>query len=230
MKTNLLIFIICLSLSTFSQDKKTKALNIQSHIQRIGIRAGVNLTNVLSDNYFRDKQFKMGQNIGFTYDYFLNNKYFINTEFIYVEKGIENDIDFNLINNQPISAGSSSIFKYNYLSLPLKIGYTIARKLEPNFSSFIIVGIVPSLLVKSEAIINENGKESSFNTTDRVNAFDLAALLELGANYNLGQKYQVFMAVSIHQSLTSFTNEDYLPGVKALHFGILSTVGFKCIL
>lgn len=195
----------------------------QNHL--IGMKGGISWTNVISDNYFSDNDYRNGFAGGLTYEYEFNKKYHIGADLLYAQKGFANDILFVDENGNPLGEKSTSDFNYNYLSLPIKGGFSIGN----NLVGFLNIGVVPSLLIKAETITPtfENIDGETFDVTDKVTEFDFGAMAEIGASYKLKEQFLLFTSFAYQHSFTSIANENYFADGKVNHHGMTWSIGLK---
>ena len=144
---------------------------------------------------------------------------------MYAQRGFTSTIPFINSNGYMTPPNSSSQFNYDYLSLPVKAGYQLGEK----FHGFLNLGVVPSILVDAETIIENmnTGKSESYSQTDRVNKFDLAALLELGAGFKIKERYNFFASAGYQNSFISSTTDNYFSSTKMYHYGFTFSLGLK---
>ncbi len=183
----------------------------QNHF--IGLKGGINWTNVIADNFLSDNDYRNGFVGGLTYEYEFKKKFHIGLDLVYAQKGFNNDIIFTDENGNPIGEKATSGFYYDYLSLPIKGGFSLGN----NFAGFLNLGIVPSLLINAETII----------PTDKVTKFDFGGLIEIGRSYKFKERFLLFTSVAYQQSFTVITNEDYFSNGKAKHYGMTLSIGLK---
>ena len=185
MKGTILLFFFIVSLSAVGQ----------SHF--IGLKGGVNLTNINSDA-MRHTDFRAGFSGGLSYEYFFREKFSMSADIIYNQFGFSSTIQFVGANGDPLSDKLRSHFKYNYLSIPIKTGFTN-------------IGIIPSILL-NEKITNlatsGNGTE-----TGKAKKFDLAGYVDIGGGYKF-ERYWLFASIAYQHSFTTITDSDYYSGVK----------------
>lgn len=196
----------------------------QNHF--IGLKSGINWTNVNSTNFINNNENRAGFNGGLTYEYLLNKKFSVGIDFLYYQKGFTNDIVFTDELGNPTGEGANSEFNYNYLSLPLKGGFVIREKI----SGFANLGIIPSVLIDSETImtaIDGFAEETTNNVTDKVTKFDLGGLVEIGANYKLLTDFLISASIGYQHSFTSITNDNYFSNAEARHYGAVLSIGLK---
>lgn len=194
----------------------------------IGIRFGLNRTNVSFDDFFNDSKPKNGFIGGANYEYVLDNNIFFQAELNYNQRGFL--VPLTYTNSQGEIIGEhDATFSYNYISLPIKSGVYFGQKVQ-GFGS---VGVVPSYLVKAELItptMDSNGQfigEESEDITDLPDSFDLAGLIEVGINYKMTDQYWLSGACTYQYSFTSLTNSEYFSSTDANHTGFTFSFGLK---
>jgi hypothetical protein len=211
------ILFIAFSINTFGQK------------HAIGIQGGLNLTHLTAKESFDDIGFRTGFKGGLAYELKFRDRYQFGAGLLYSQQGFTDKFIF--MDDFGNVTGESENFEYNYdyLKLPLKLGYEIGGKLKlvPR------VGLVPSILIQAEVFLpifdsewNIIGKET-IKTTDKVSKFDFAGLLELGFDYGLSEKLWLCSSVAYERSITTFSNADYFAGNKMRHYGFSLSVGLK---
>ena len=195
----------------------------QNHF--IGLKGGINWTNVISDNFLSDNNYRNGFTSGLTYEYQFKQRFHFGFDLVYSKKGFKNDIVFTDETGNPIGEKATSDFNYDYLSLPIKGGFSIGN----NFAGFLNIGVIPSLLINAETIIPtfDNIDGETFDVTDLVTKFDLGGLIEIGGSYKLKERFLLFTSFIYQQSFTTITNSDYFSNGKAKHYGMTLSIGIK---
>ena len=144
----------------------------QNHI--IGIKSGVNSTNVNASNFITNNGSRTGFSSGLTYEFRFKNKFNLGMDFMYFQKGFTNDIIFTDTIGNPTGEKVTTQFNYNYLSFPIKAGLVFGEKT----SGFVNIGLVPSFLISGEIIEPEIEGVIDEKTTD---------ISELATNFDFGQ-------------------------------------------
>lgn len=210
MKHKLLIIMLAATLPIWGQ----------SHI--VGIKSGINLSNVKTSNFNSIITNRTGFGSGINYEFQPNDKYKLLVDLIYLQNGFVRD---KTATGETLNAS----YHYGYLSLPIKAGVAFGEKI-----GYIALGIVPAILVNDNAMlptpqdIANNGQLA--NLTNEPSKFDLAGVVEVGANYEFNEKYILTISVAYQQSFTSITNANYWPDSKIQHYGIQLSLGLKYIL
>lgn len=198
----------------------------QNHF--IGLKGGVNWTNVISENFLNNNDYKNGFVGGLAYEYEFKKKFHIGLDLVYAQKGFKNDVVFTDMYGNPIGEKVTSHFNYDYLSLPLKAGFSLGN----SFAGFLNIGVVPSLLINAKTIMSQfnNPNDNTVDVTDKVTKFDFGGIVEIGGSYKFRERFLLFTSFAYQQSFMTFTNENYFSNGRARHFGMMLSVGFKYVL
>ena len=204
------------------------ALNLNAQHHFVGIKGGLNNTNVKATNFFDKNYYRTAVLGGLTYEYLFLKHFTIGADLLYVQRGFRNDVTFT--DNVGNSLGITRIrYNYDYVSLPVKIGFTIGSKLY----AFANIGICPSYLVSAKTIfpmvdsqMNIIGENIVTNTKD-VTRFDWAAIVEAGGGYKINDKMSVYASFAYQHSFTSIDNSTYFVNSKVKHYGMAFSVGVK---
>lgn len=194
----------------------------QNHF--IGIKGGASWVNLKSDfsEYIQNQQFFNG---GLTYDYRFMNGVNVSANIIFAQKGYSDEVIFVDASNEtqyivPIDN------RFNYISFPVKAGYIIGEK----FGGFLNVGLVPSILLKATfrvpriAGISE-AQEIEF--TELASKFDLAGTIDLGFQYYLEKRTQIFIMASYQHGFININSSEELAYGKMKFSEILLSFGLK---
>ena len=202
----------------------------QNHF--IGLKGGVNSTNITSSNFFSPTDSRKGLTAGLTYEYLFKKQCSVGADLIYNQRGFTSDVVFTDNLGNPTAEKSTTTFNYDYVSLPIKTGFNIGTKLY----GFTNIGVIPSLLVDAktttptfDADAKYTGNET-FDVTNRVSKFDFAGQVEIGGGYKLNGRYWLFTSFSYQHSFTTITNSDYFANSTIRHNGMALTIGLKCAL
>lgn len=217
MKGLFLMVLSVISINTFGQ------------VHSIGIQGGVNLTNLTSFNTFGDSKFRTGIIGGFNYEFLFQGKYTLGADILYNQQGFTEKDIFTDDTGNPTGKTAEIKFDYDYLSLPLQIGYTLGNKIK----GFAKIGVCPSVLLKAATTTPKVDVQGSliryetFDVKDKVSKFDLAGLIELGAGYVLNDNLEFFSSLTYRKSVTTFSNADYFKDSKMRHYGYSLAIGLK---
>ena len=215
MKTKKYIFFLFLTFTTLT-------VNGQSHL--IGVKGGVNWTNVTANNTFSDENYRTGFAVGFSYDYIFKKNFMVGTDILYNQRGFTSDIILTDALGNPIQKVTMN-FDYDYLTIPLKVGYHYGE----TFFGFANIGLTPAMLINARTItpnieFNSSGK---YDVTDRVNKFDIGGIVEVGGGYKFIDRFWLYSSFSYQHSFSTITNSDYYANSKIRHNGMTISVGLR---
>ena len=199
----------------------------QNHL--VGLKGGINWTNVNSSNFISNNDYRAGFNGGLTYEYRLNSHFNLEIDFFYFQKGFTNDIIFTDEFGNPTGEKATTVFNYDYLSVPIKGGFLIGNKI----SGFANIGIVSSILINAETVepkIEGVVDEKTTNVTDLVTKFDFGGLIEIGGQYKFGERFLIFTSFIYQYSFTTISNDNYFKNSKIRHYGMSLSAGLKYVL
>jgi len=218
MKKLLLIMLIVLSISAGAQE------------YAIGMQGGLNFTNITGGNFYLGTGLRMGMNAGLTYEWQSSGKMRLGVDVLYSEQGyisygtmqdkpgMETGVQFNVKNN------------FDYLAVPIKIGYTIGEKIKviPR------LGIVTSYLLKAETKIPGiyfGGQyfEPQTNKINNLRKYDFAGLAELGVEFKLSDHLLFEPNITYKHSFSGIYAEDLI-GIdmgELRHYGFAASVGVR---
>lgn len=211
MKGSITLLITLTSITLFSQNNL------------VGIKGGLNLTNIKTTEYLSATEESTGFSGGITYERTFKEKLSFGVDLLYFQKGYDWTLTFtNEFRDANGNTGKKSVaeFDYDYLSLPIKGGVVLGNKV----SAFANIGLVPSILLSVNVYTTEGttvtGEENS-------SKFDLGGLVELGASINLNAKSIVFFSFGYQQSFTSISNKNYFPNADVKFYGAIAALGYK---
>ncbi|MDW3191556.1 MAG: outer membrane beta-barrel protein [Cytophagales bacterium] len=189
----------------------------------IGIRGGLNWTDVINDSPFENSDPSTGFIGGISYERQLESGVYWGADFLYAQRGFEDDLfpgAFDpCIGCLRVAAPVNNQFNYDYVSVPIQIGYTFGNELK----FFADVALVPSWLVQSDI---EAGDFFS-QEIEGVDSFDLGSQIELGTSYEISENWHLFGALGYFHGLTSITNDRYFRDNKIIHRSIGLSFGVK---
>ncbi len=201
--------------------------NAQNHF--VGIDAGVYWSNVTSRNFADKTNYKTSFSGGLTYEYFFNKSLSIETGMIYNLRGFTVKTPVTDEAGNPTGEEMTVEDNYNYLSVPIKIGYTFGNK----FFGFVKLGLVPAVLLDAQTIIpainsdGENTGQQTIDITSKVRNPDVAGLVELGGGYKFTDRFRIKLSFSYQHSFTSITNSEYYTNSTILHNGMNLALGLN---
>jgi hypothetical protein len=210
------IIVIILIITTLKVDA-------QNHL--IGIKSGIAWTNVNSD-IFKQSGFRHTIPVGITYEYFLKQRFSIEADLLYTQRGFTTDFA------NPNNEKAELKFNYDYLTLPLKAVFTDFQ-VKHKLLAFVKIGLVPALLAHAattmpalDTVGRVTGNET-VDITSRVSKFDLAGLVEIGGGYKLEERLWLTTSFQYQHSLTSITAREYFANHNIRHYGLTVQLGLK---
>jgi len=217
MKKLILIFFSSISISVYGQ------------IHMIGIQGGLNMTNLTAKETFNDTRYRNGALIGFNYEFLLSSKMSLETDVLFSQQGFKDKIIFTDAMGNPLGENDNFKFNYDYLIIPLKIGYSFGEKykITPR------IGICPSIILNAKTTLptfdidgNQTGSET-LDVKNKVSKLDLSGLIEIEGAYAFSNNLELFSSIEYRHSITTFSNDDYFKESKMRHFGFSLSVGLK---
>lgn len=213
MKTIIILLLLAFSIPIFGQN----------HF--IGLRSGIILSDIKS-NIFKKTDERLAFIGGLTYEYKINKNFNFGIDLLYAERGFTVDMIFTDDMGNPTGEKSTIEFNYDYLSLPVKGGFSFGEKLI----GFGNIGLVPSFLIDSrtfEPAIVGLMPERTTNNTNKVSKFNLDGNIEIGAGYKFGNNFYAFTSFNYQYGFTSLTNDVYFKGNNIFHRGMSFSVGLR---
>ncbi len=188
----------------------------------LGLRGGLNWSNVKTDTPFEDSDGTTGFLGGITYQHQFENGFYWGVDLLYSERGFEDELFPGSIdpclNCLRVAEPVVHQLQYNYISMPIKVGITFGGAIK----FFTDLALVPSTLIRARA------HSIAFNTEiPEVDEFDLATQIEAGATFRLYERWIAFGSVSYLSSITSITNANYFPDNKMQHRTVNLSFGIR---
>lgn len=209
------IYLLILTITT---------LKVAGQTHLIGVKGGTNWMDITSANFLSQTDYKKGITSGLTYEYLFKSHFSVGTDLIYNQRGFTNDVVFTDYFGNQIGDKRTAIYKYDYLSLPIKVGFNIGT----TFYGFTNIGFIPSVLMMASSMSPTlyNGSES-VDVTSRVSKFDLAGFAEIGGGYKFKNSMWLYTSFAYLHGFTTITNSAYFPSSAIRHKGMTLTVGVK---
>lgn len=164
---------------------------------KYGIKVGSNISNIISTSNEGVKNIESSSIIGISGGFYmeiaLNDKWYINTELMYIQKGASFDYDF--IHDYEFNQGErdehyvTNELKLSYVDLSPTISYKATNKISLNFGPSV------SFLIQSDYIFTETntseiiGHEVLDDGVYVEESFDLG--LNIGASYYLTENFLI---------------------------------------
>jgi len=207
-------------------------LNAQE--QYINVNLGANIANIQSNplNIFDQNRVKFLSEVNYEFIYKKNIS--ISLGLNYIQRGSKDPVSFTDGNGMPLNGSNeySYFFNYDYIGMPMKIGYRIKGKL--NFTTRI--GVIPSMLVEAKALHPkfkfENGsiEIDGYDKTDYrsiTNEYDIVPILELETSYTIKDRVKLNVLLLFQHGLMNVNTSSFFDGKPNKHIGIGVQLGCK---
>ena len=149
---------------------------------------------------------------GLNYHFQFKNQVQIGTGLMQTQTGFNAPIVFVDINGNEIGAASTpSSYTFNYLSVPVRIGFQNGNKLFYCGNLGLTASFLTNAAVNSP-VFNENLEVISndkFDLSDKIAPIELAAFLEVGGGYMLNEQFGVFAEGSFCHGFSSLTSSNF---------------------
>lgn len=195
-----------------------KSLTAQAQGLSFGIRNGLSISGLKVKNGHKNDT-RWAYTGGFSLDYNLNKHFVLGADVLYAPRGVHNDRW--VIGIGGMRAKVSNQYDLEYLSVPLKAGFQLGKKLKGT----LFIGVVPSGLLVAYRKVGSD--DTSGETKDQVTGdykrFDMAGMLELNGDYQIKERYSIGVSVNAQQSFTevrkNLTNYSYTFSLRLMrHF------------
>src|SRR5690606_15376803 len=178
MKRILIVFLVCLSINSYSQD----------HL--LGVKIGPSITNVNRTGNLSFK-YKPGISAGITYDYLFGKFFSAGADILFEQNGYVSKIA--LTDNTGGLIGDTKMdFTSNYLAIPLKFEVHFGE----TFYGFANIGIDPAFRLSSVSKTYPVELLGSFVTipetktkVTNLSPFDMGGFVQAGGGYKIQDTY-----------------------------------------
>lgn len=217
MKTLITIIIVLINLTAISQ------------IHYLGLKGGVNWCDQSGDflkNTESVRRFSFGLDYGFKF----KNNLKIGGNILFSQTGFKDPLIFtdefgNPTDKDPVYTE----FLYDYLSIPIKVGYEYGNK------GFVYgnIGIATSFLLNaktSSPAFNEYFEEvgrSEFDVTNNVAPIEVGGIIEVGFGYTFLENLSVYLEGSFHHGFTTISTNEYFKGKTILNYRASANIGIR---
>lgn len=191
----------------------------QNHF--VGAQVGLNSSRAYGADHVKDDKYYNSFSSGLHYNYKLENSILLGSALLYSCIGtISEDFYLNEVFGQIKEVDVKS--RLYYLEVPLKAGYQFGK----NWSGFFYVGIVPAYLLKANHSKLELIRPGVYETdkfidnTESLFRFSLSALFEVGSNYQVNERWGLFLLGRYEHGLTEVYKYAKKPYVKYFNFNI----------
>jgi hypothetical protein len=214
MKKILIIILVCTTYKSYGQN----------HF--VGAEAGIHWASIASKDFIEKPNYKTGFTGGLSYEYFLNKNVSVSAGIAYNSRGYATKVMADTAGNL-LEKEVKAKNKFDYVTLPLKLGFSYGKKLF----GFGKVGIIPAILLSAQTItplIDVNGNIIENQTekfTNKVRKMDIAGIVEIGGGYNITDRCRVKVSLSYQHSFSSLTTDNYFPNSAIRNRGITLALG-----
>lgn len=174
-----------------------------------GLTAGVGLLNA-STSIGEDRLALPGFSAGIVYDRHSKSNLIYGAELLYEQRGFGTELTVMDAQGNVTGELYTTRFRYNYISLPITIGYKIGKR----GYGFGNAGVVPAFLVTAKTVVPWFNIDSEYTgdttfTVKTASKFDIAGLAEIGIGYEFGRQLTFGASIRFQHSITSLTNDLY---------------------
>lgn len=214
-----IIFFLLISISSLSAIAQN---------QTLGFQMGMNTTSVKDYDSEVNSEGQTQLIVGISYNRNLYRKFILGMDALYAQQSyLVKKYYFSTL--YPTVTEASDVFKYHYLSFPIKIGYEFGRK----FKVIPQIGIVPSVLLKAESSTPQfNLVDSVTQVTAKVkditsgeSGFVLGWMIALEMDYALSNKLLFTTSLADYKNLKISTRTTNSGSISFASFAL--TVGLK---
>jgi hypothetical protein len=209
MKKIIIIIVALIMLKTYGQN------------HYLGIDAGIYMANIASKDF--KPSYRTTFAGGISYEYFFNKSVSVGAGAVYSLRGYTT----KAVAADTMSNGGKSKTKFDYISLPLKLGFTFGNK----FFGFGKIGLVPAVLIKAQTTAPVMGADGEVienkteNLTNKIRRMDIGGIVEIGGGYNLTERCRVKVSFSYQHSFSSITTDNYHPNSAIRNRGMSLSLG-----
>jgi hypothetical protein len=154
------------------------SVNISAQNLHFGAKAGLNLgvQSKIAD-YYNDNNMRAAYNAGVFGNYSINKSFTFQTELNYNQEG---------------SKSENTVNKYDYISLPLMVKYSLGTSNLTGLRFNAFVGPDFSYLVNAQSEITSDGVKSTIDNKEISNNFQMGAVTGFGVEYPIGNHAILF--------------------------------------
>lgn len=183
----------------------------QSHY--LGLKSGVSWCDQ-SGNFFKNTATIQRMLLGLNYGYKFNNDLKISGDLLFSQTGFKSPMTLTDEYGNPTAQDPVyTKFFYDYLSIPLKVGYEYGK----NGFVYGNIGFTTSFLLNAKTttpIINEKLEEvgrNQFDVTKKVAPIEFGGEIEIGFGYTFLRKIGVYIEGNFHHGFTTISTKQYFP-------------------
>ena len=196
-----------------------------SQKQLVGINGGIIFSNIkMNSDFFTERTFKTDWTSNINYERFFTERISIETGLQYERKGF---VDYyTYIDNNGNKLKKEQLFqRYEYISIPISIKYSIGNKLK----TYGQIGLIPSYFLTGKIEYPDIARPAipKIPLKDKVNRFDLGAFVGIGFSYNIFKKIELNINGIFNHSFISMTSEKYFEEYKIYNYLYSVNLGLK---
>jgi hypothetical protein len=214
--TSLFIFI-CITTTVFAQK------------QILGFNVGISTSNIKTDNdYFTDVNNILSFNGQLSYHLQLTSNLTLNSGIEYARLGFIKDLgqiqfgdelanDVSGSNDPSLNKDYEVNYIFNYISVPIAIGYSFGEKLKLNPN----VGIVNSFLISGKEVLGDH----EYDASENISSFNFSVMLGLRVLCPISNKFSLQLDSTYKNGLSDVYKSDFRDGENIKHRSIALGVG-----
>ena len=194
------------------------AVKASAQKQFIGIIGGVEQSNSYLTHVQLNSKSRIAFCGGVTYEYMIGKFFTVGAGASFSQQG------FSLTTPSPGGGTASEIIRDNYLTIPLKAGFHIGKRVY----GFVNIGLSPEYELTSERILYFP-HSSPIVRTDMtgLRRLDFFALAELGAGYKFNEKLIILVSLTSQCTIPRFNKNYNENGPNAYNYGLTLSAGVK---
>ncbi len=214
------ILISCLLLTAFTLQSQITSIDCMGSLD-IGYRDIHEKRSNVSEGFLKLKkkeQIGFRNRFGFNYNIQISQRFHFKTGLRFVNKGYNSykykDSDWGLtapegtfVGNEPSESGGSLQYKYNmfFIEVPVILRYKLAQRKK--FEFYCEAGVAPSYLIDAITVQRFNSDRKQFkDTNSNYNNWQVAAVMGVGANYQIKEKTQLYAQPTYSYDITKIVN------------------------
>ena len=199
----------------------------QTSYSQLGLKAGFNISNVKTNIPSYSTKDIIGGNLSLTYDRVHFRFLTVGGELNWMQRGFTNPIV--VTNAAGLSISEADLRnKFNYFSVPLKIGVQFGNRVY----IFGNAAFIPGYLLKAISevpVVDENGQIIDYTWQDAsatAAQFDLSTQIELGIGVTKAERFKFYISAAKQEALLNiYNNPQSSFNIKST--GIIISTGMK---
>jgi opacity protein-like surface antigen len=182
----------------------------------------------ISHDFIKNSDYRKGISAGLNYEFQFSDHWLIGADLLFVQKGYNSEIIFTDQDGVVIGSAATKDH-YDYLSLPLKAGYVIGKKIK----GYAKIGISTSMVLKAESITPDyygywqQTGDYVVDYTGKAKRIDMGGIIEFGAGYEFSGRFRINLLTSYNHSFTSVTGPDFFKSETMKHRSFNISLGLE---